>query len=179
VTDALAATDYLTGLDSVAAEALHVIGWSQGGLVASAVAGRSDAVDSAVLWNAVADPMGTFGAILGPETIEKGRAAAAAEPVPVTLPWAEIALNGAFFDGLETFSPTQEIAAYSGPLLVVQGSLDTTVPPASADMFLAAHDGPETLWTSEMDHVFNIFTEAETLETMIADTIAFLQAQEG
>jgi fermentation-respiration switch protein FrsA (DUF1100 family) len=179
VADALAAIAYLSGLDSVAADTLHVIGWSQGGLVASAVAGRSDAVDSAVLWNAVADPMATFGAIIGPETMEKGLQADAAEPIPVTLPWAEIALKGAFFDGIESFSPTEEIAAYSGPLLVVQGSLDTTVPPASADMFLAAHDGPETLWTAEMDHVFNVFTEGEMLETMIADTIAFLRAQES
>jgi dienelactone hydrolase len=173
IADAMAAIAYLRGLDSVATDDLFLIGWSQGGLVAAATAGRSDALDAVALWNAVATPRETYAGFLTEETVLAGLAAADDAPVAVTLPWAEITLNGAFFDGLETLDPVAEIAAYGGPLFVAQGSLDTTVPPASADLYLAAHDGPETLWTAEMDHVFNIFETAEVLDEMIAANIAF------
>jgi pimeloyl-ACP methyl ester carboxylesterase len=173
IADAMAAIAYLRGLDSVATDDLFLIGWSQGGLVAAATAGRSDALEAVALWNAVATPRETYAGFLTEETVLAGLAAADDAPVAVTLPWAEITLNGAFFDGLETLDPVAEIAAYGGPLFVAQGSLDTTVPPASADLYLAAHDGPETLWTAEMDHVFNIFETAEVLDEMIAANIAF------
>jgi dienelactone hydrolase len=173
IADAMAAIAYLQGLDSVATDDLFLIGWSQGGLVAAATAGRSDALEAVALWNAVATPRETYAGFLTEETVLAGLAAADDAPVAVTLPWAEITLNGAFFDGLETLDPVAEIAAYGGPLFVAQGSLDTTVPPASADLYLAAHDGPETLWTAEMDHVFNIFETAEVLDEMIAANIAF------
>jgi dienelactone hydrolase len=173
IADALAAVAYLQGLDSIATDDLFLIGWSQGGLVAAATAGRSDAFDAVALWNAVATPRDTYAGILTEETVLAGLAAADDEPVPVALPWAEITLNGAFFDGLETVDPVAEIAAYDGPLFVAQGDLDTTVPPASADLYMNAHDGPETLWTAEMDHVFNTFATANTLEDLIAATAAF------
>ena len=177
VADAIAALDWLAASDRVAGDDLFVIGWSQGGLVATAAAGRTDLPDAVALWAAVADPKGTFGALFGEEALARGMAAAAAEPVTVALPWgAEVALNGAYFDGVETFSPTAEIAGYGGPLLVAQGTLDTTVPPVSADLLIAAHDGPEQLWTAEMDHVFGAFAGDAMLEALIAETIAFFAA---
>ena len=176
VADALAAVDYLRGLDSIVTDDLFLIGWSQGGLVAATAAGRSDAFDAVALWAAVATPRETYAGFLTEETVLAGLAAAEDEAVPVTLPWAEITLNGAFFDGLETLDPVAELAAFDGPLFVAQGSLDTTVPPASADLYIAAHDGPEELWLAEMDHVFNIFATADTLEEMIAANVAFFDA---
>lgn len=176
IADALAAVAYLQGLDTIATDDLFLIGWSQGGLVAAATAGRSGAFDAAALWNAVATPRETYAGFLTEATVLAGLAAGDDEAVPVTLPWAEITLNGAFFDGLETLDPVAEVAAYGGPLFVAQGSLDTTVPPASADLYIAAHEGPETLWTAEMDHVFNIFATADVLEEMIAANIAFFDA---
>lgn len=173
IADALAAVAYLQSLDTVATDDLYLIGWSQGGLVAAATAGRSDAFDAVALWNAVATPRDTYAGILTEDTVMAGLAADDDETVPVSLPWAEITLNGAFFDGLETLDPVAEITAYDGPLFVAQGSLDTTVPPVSADLYIDAHDGPETLWTAEMDHVFNVFVTGDVLEEMIAANIAF------
>lgn len=177
VADALAAVDYLKSLDRVDGGDVFVIGWSQGGLVASAVAGRSDALDAAALWQAVGDPQATFGGLLGAETMAAGMAAAPDETIKATLPWgAEIGLNGAFFNGIKTFDPMAEIAAYSGPLFVTKGMLDTTVLPEASDAFMAAHEGPEELWAAEMDHVFNVFTTTETLDDMVAATVAFFSA---
>lgn len=179
VADALAAVAYLQGEDAVDGDKIAVLGWSQGGLVASATAGRSagDEVDVAVLWNAVADPEAVFTGLLGADVLDKGLAAADDEGIQAKLPWgADIELNGAFFDGIDTFDPKAEIAAYSGPLLVVQGLQDAIVDPKSADVFLAAHSGEEVKWTAEMDHVFNVFADAETLATMVDATTGFLKS---
>ncbi len=176
IADALAAIEYLQSLDSVQTDDLHLIGWSQGGLVAAAAAGRSDAFDAVALWNAAATPMETFTGFLGEDIVSAGLSAGPDDPIEIVLPWTEITLNGAFFQGLATSDPLAEIAAYSGPLFVAQGSLDTTVPPVSADLFIEAHDGPEELWTAEMDHVFNVFATDETLDQLLAATVAFFEA---
>lgn len=175
IADGLAALTWLQSNPAVDGERLAIIGWSQGGLVATGVAGRSGAPDAVALWAAVADPETTFGGILGADALTAG-AATGDTPLAVTLPWgAEIGLKQGFFDGVTAYDPLAELAAYTGPLLVAQGSLDTTVLPVSADLLLAAHEGEEVSWTAEMDHVFNAFTGPETLDAMVADTIAFLQ----
>ena len=178
VADALAAVEHLRGLETVRADELYLIGWSQGGLVATAAAGRSGAFDAVALWAAVADPEPTYRALLGEEVMAKGAGAAPDEVVPVTLPWTEFELKGAFFDGIETFDPTAEIAAYEGPLFVAHGSEDAVVPPKAADMLLAAHEGPEEHWTAEMDHVFDVVDGPGTLDAMVAATIAFFEAHD-
>jgi dienelactone hydrolase len=177
VADALAAVDYLQALDRVDGDDVYVIGWSQGGLVASAVAARAEGLDAVALWQAVGDPEATYGGLLGAETMAAGMAAEPDQTITAALPWgAEVGLNGAFFDGIESIDPMAEIAAYAGPLFVTQGTLDTTVMPAVADAFIAAHEGPEELWTAEMDHVFNVFTTTETFDAMVAATAAFFDA---
>ncbi|GGL60835.1 alpha/beta hydrolase family protein [Wenxinia marina] len=176
VQDALAAIDYLRTLDSVATDDLYLVGWSQGGLVATATAGRSQAFDAVALWAAVADPAVTYGGILGPEAMDAAAAAAPGEEVEVTLPWAAITMRREFFDGIAIFDPQAEIAAYAGPLFVAQGTLDDTVAPASAQLLIDAHEGPEELWMAEMDHVFNAFATVETLDEMLDRTIAFFDA---
>ena len=178
VSDALSAIDYLQASHKVQGGDIHMIGWSQGGLVASAVAGRSGGdLDAVALWNAVEDPGQTFSSLLGADVMQAGMAAAPGEAVAVTLPWgAEIELNGAFFEGIESFDPSAEIASYPGPLLVIQGERDTTVLPSSADAFMQAHEGPEELWMADMDHVFNAFATDETLEQIIEATAAFFAA---
>jgi hypothetical protein len=176
VADGLAALAWVAANPAVDGDRLAVIGWSQGGLVATAVAGRSDVPDALVLWAAVANPEESFGGIVGAETLEKGLALGT-EALPVTLPWgAEIALKRGFFDGVATFDPPAELASYAGPLLVAHGTLDTTVLPTAVDAFLAAHEGEEKTWIVEMDHVFNAFTGPDTLDQMVGETATFLKA---
>ncbi len=179
VADAMAAVAHLKASDKVNGDDIHVIGWSQGGLVASAVAGRSGNLDAVALWQAVGDADASYGGLLSAETLDAGKAAAPDQTITAKLPWgAEVMLNGAFFDGIETFDPMAEIAAYSGPLFVSQGMADTTVVPAIPAAFIAAHEGPEQLWSAEMDHVFNVFAETETLDSLIGATVAFFKANE-
>lgn len=176
VADGLAAVALMTADPRVKGRDLAIIGWSQGGLVATAVAGRSGIPDAVALWEAVATPKQTFAGLLGADILAKGLTAGDT-PVQITLPWgAQIALKQGYFEGVASFDPAKEIAAYKGPVFVTQGMLDTTVLPADADLLIAAHDGPEQLWTAEMDHVFNAFTGPETLDKMVAATIAFFDA---
>lgn len=176
IADAMAAVAYLKASDKVNGNDISVIGWSQGGLVASAVAGRSGDLDAVALWQAVGDADSTYGSLLSTETLNAGKAAAPDQTITATLPWgADVSLNGAFFDGIETLDPMAEIAAYPGPLFVSQGLADTTVMPEVSTAFIAAHDGPEQLWTVEMDHVFNVFAETETLESLIDATVEFFR----
>jgi uncharacterized protein len=176
VADGLAAMAWLAADPRVRGDDLAIIGWSQGGLVATAVAGRSGQPDVVALWAAVANPRATLTGILGEEVVAAGLATGE-DPLLITLPWgAEIMLKQGYFDGFETFDPPAELAAYKGPVFVAQGALDTTVLPASADLLIAAHDGEEELWSAEMDHVFNVFTGPETLDLMVAQTITYFDA---
>jgi dienelactone hydrolase len=176
IADGLAALEYLKTEPRVVNDDIYIIGWSQGGLVASAVAGRSDEPDAVALWAAVADPLSTFTTFLGEDVIEAGLATGET-PLTITLPWgAETALKQGYFEQLSQVDPQAEIASYAGPVFVAQGSADTVVPPASADLLIAAHEGPEELWVREMDHAFNAMTETATLDEMISATIAFFDA---
>lgn len=176
VADVMAAIDYLKAAPRVKGDDVYLIGWSQGGLVASAAAGRGGSLDAVALWEAVGDPKATYGGLLGAEALAKGMAAKADETITAKLPWgAEVSLNGAFFDGIETFDPMKEIAGYPGPLLVTKGTKDTTVLPQEADDFIAAHNGPEELLTEDMDHVFNVFATTDTLDKLVASTAGFFK----
>lgn len=176
IADGLKAMEVMTADPRVKGSDLAIIGWSQGGLVATAVAGRSGTPDAVALWEAVADPEAAFGGLLGAETLAKGLTTGDT-PLQITLPWgAKIELKQGYFEGVATFDPLAEIAAYKGPVLVTQGTLDTTVPPAQAEQLIAAHEGPEVLWTKDMDHVFNAFTGPQTLDEMVEATIEFFDA---
>lgn len=176
VADALTALDWLKGQGY---DTVYLLGWSQGGLVSTAAAGRSGGFGKVALWNAVADPVGTYSGLLGQQIFDDAAAAATPETeVSTDLPWgATVTLKARFFNEVKTFDPPAELAAYTGPLLVAQGSTDEIVAPASADLLLAAHDGPEEIYTEEMDHSFNIFTETEALDALAAKTIAFFGAE--
>ena len=117
VADALAALEYLRPLDAIRSDDIHLIGWSQGGLVGTAAAGRSRALDSVALWAAPADLEVTYAEALGPEIMEAGLAAGENETVTIPLSWGgEVELKRGFFEGIESFEPLAEIAAYKGPL---------------------------------------------------------------
>lgn len=177
VADALTALSWLQANDSVDGSDVYLLGWSQGGLVATAAAGRSGIPDAVALWAPVAAPQQTYSTVLGEDVVAAGLSAGADESVTATLPWgAVIDLNGAFFAGMAGFDPTAELAAYAGPVFIAQGTNDTVVAPASADLLIASHTGPEALWTTAMDHSFNAFVTPDTLEQMVTLTGAFFDA---
>ena len=138
---------------------------------------RYGALDAGALWPAVGDHEAIFGGLLGPEAMVKGIAAAPDETITTTLPLGvDLGLNDAFFDGIETFDPMPEIKAYVGPLFVTKVILDRTVLPEVSDACIAAHGGPEELWTADMDHVFNVFMATDSIDKMNGATVDFFNA---
>jgi uncharacterized protein len=115
--------------------------------------------------------------LMGPDTVKKGLAAGDTA-IDIKLPWREIKLKAAFFDGLYLMDPAAEIRKYSGPLLVAVGSKDDVVfpQPASGQIMLDYHEGTEELWLQPMDHVFNAFQGVEMVDQLIAKTGEFVAA---
>jgi len=180
VSDALTAIDWLGSSDAVDGSRLAVLGWSQGGLVASHAAAASDAVDALVLWAAVVNPTSTYSALFGAEAMTSAYAAEAGDPVTLPLPWGgETTLNGAFFDEMPITSTAAALASFEGPLLGFVGTKDTLVAPqpASGEILLRYHAGEGDLRVLDMDHVFNVFSGPETLDQkMLPEIVDWLQA---
>lgn len=153
-----------------------VLGWSQGGLVAATFAGRMGAGGprALALWAAVADPRESFGGLLGPGGLARGLAGPG--PHRVDLPWGKtVALKRAYFEGVMAHRPTEEIAAYPGPLFVAHGLRDEAVLPRAANLYLAAHKGPQEAWIAEMDHSFDVAEGPATLDRLADATLDFIR----
>lgn len=177
IADALAAVDHLRTLTVVDASRLSIVGWSQGGAVATAVAGRSlPAARAVALWAPVAVPAATYPGLLGAEYVKQGLASGG-RAVSTRLPWgATVTLRTAFFEDLYTLSPVAELARYSGPVMVAVGTRDAVVAPqpAMGQLLLRYHPGPGELWVRPMDHSFNTFDNATTLDELVDATANFI-----
>lgn len=175
IADGLAALDFLKADPSVDGSKIAVIGWSQGGLVASAVAGRSGVPVATALWSAVGEPEVTFSTLLGADKIAAGLKTGDT-PLELPLPWGfSLYLKQPYFEEVMTNKPLEEIAAYKGPLFVAEGTKDEVIALGTGEKFIAAHEGPEELFLRPMDHSFNVFTDTTTLDEMVASTIAFFK----
>ncbi|WP_353641892.1 alpha/beta hydrolase [Mesorhizobium sp. WSM2239] len=177
IKDALAALDFLAAGGEVDKDRIALVGWSMGGAVASAVAGRTEhELTSVSLWAPGTNMAGSMAFVLGHETVKQGLASGG-QPVSAKLPWgAEVSLKTGFFDSLYAIDPVAEITRYDGPLLVAVGTKDDVVfpQPAAGQVLLDYHDGPEELWVRPMDHVFNAFQDAKTVDELIVKTGDFI-----
>ena len=181
IADAVAAIDWLQDQESVDGDRLAVLGWSQGGLVAAhAAAQAADHVDSLILWNPVTVPVGNYTNIFGAEPLFEAIAADADDLVTLTLPWGvETDLRGGFFDEMLTTGTAGAVAQFDGPMQVFMGTQDTVITPqpGAGEMLIAYHEGIEELHVFEMDHVFNVFTDTQTLDRqMMPEVLRWLES---
>ena len=176
IADATEAIRQMAHDQRVRGDRLAVLGWSQGGLVAATVAGRSEAtVKACVLWAAVSTPKLARAFLLGPANLAKGLPTDGSL-ITIQNGGKTIALKRGFFDAMDTANPMQEIAAYQGPLFIAHGRQDAAVPIAAAALYAAAHKGLHQLWITDMDHSFNASQGPEMLDKLVAATVAFLNA---
>lgn len=169
VSDALAATQYVSGLEDIDKQRIAVLGFSQGGLVAACTAARDTRIKSAILWSPVTYPPFSGVHVLGKEAVEKGIQDANAL-ISITLPWGrQIQLKGAYFQDLFRIDPLAEITQYRGALLVVVGLKDALVTPQpqAGNSYLTYHPGEEALIALDADHAFNCFVNTEAVDKLI------------
>ena len=179
IADAEAALDYLAASPDVDKDRVAIVGWSMGGAVGAAVAGRTEHdLDSLTLWAPATNMGSSFALLVGKESMKAGLAAKDT-PATMKLPWgAEVKLKAGFFESMYRIDPVAELEAYDGPLLVAVGSKDDVVypQPASGQVLLDYHEGPEELWVKPMNHVFNAFEGVEMVDELIAKTGEFVGA---
>ena len=181
IEDAVAAVGWMARHPDLEGRQIAVIGWSQGGLVAAHLAAERPDLSRVVLLNPVTAPAETYPTLFGVDVMEAGLSVAPSVPVGFTLPWGvEMELNGAFFQEIPESDPVGAISGYPGPVMVIVGSNDEliTPQPEMGQTVLDARDNAaDELVLMEMDHVFNVFTGAETLDQVIATTNAWLMSE--
>lgn len=159
VSDAVAAANYAKTLEQIDADHVGVMGWSQGGTDALLCAARAaDVFSSVVTWAGAPD----LSSMLTDELYEQAKANGYfvmdfdwRTPLNVSLQWCEDVKNA---DVLGEFA-----AGYTGPVLAIAGTEDTTVDPEWSNKIVAASKNPasKTCFIEGMDHTFNVFAEED------------------
>lgn len=177
ISDTLAALGYLADIPKIKSDKIGVLGFSQGGLVASSIA-KDSRIASIVLWNPVANPYITYSTLFTPDAVAKGFKLADGEVIDITLPWeAKIKLKQGFFEDIFAIDPIGEISKYSNPLLLVISRNDTLVwpEPQMGKLYLKAHNGKQKMVILDTGHVFNVFQESDTLDNAINETVSWFK----
>lgn len=181
VADGLAALDYLASSKRVDAHRMALAGWSMGGAVGAAVAGRTThKLNAVALWNPAVDMGAAFPLLWGSDKIKEALASGD-KPVALAIPGGEIRQKSKFFVSLLTVNPAAEITRYKGPLLVAVGSLDNIVfpQPELGNNFLSYHPGKHELLVLPMDHAFSADKTEKYVDELIAVTGQFLAKNAG
>jgi len=160
VADALATANYMKTLPNISGDKIGVMGWSQGGTDALlSCAWHPDVFKSIVTWAGAPSLKldGFFGDAQYQEAKTNGFFVMNfdwRDPLHVSLQWCEDVMNT---DVLKEFS------AYTGPVLAIAGSADTTVDPTWSAKIVAANTNAasKTHIIDGMDHTFNVFSETD------------------
>lgn len=174
VSDAKTALTWLTQNPNVRADALGLVGFSQGGRVAATVAGTDARVKALATWSTWVEDGSTAYLLFGPEAY---REAQAKGEVLVDLGFRTWTYSLAFFESIRNSHPLQDIANYRGPLLGVDGSDDYLWPQTKEELF-AAGSYDETLHVvAGADHIYHVLDADQTQAEEAMDTTAEWFAQ--
>jgi dienelactone hydrolase len=174
VADAVTAHDWLVAHPRTVDDRVGVLGFSMGAKVGlGLIAARPDVAALASWSGALYDGIPPGFIDLYPEAQANGS-------VVLDLGFAVVELSLAWFDTMIASTPLSDAATYTGAILAVAGSEDTTVDPSVSQAFIATLDTPdETLQIIDgADHIYNVLTPDQTLAeatiTITADWFASL-----
>lgn len=174
IKDAVTAIAWIRAQDAFKGGKLALIGWSQGGLVAShAAAARSD-VDSVVLMAPATNPLVTFTGLFGKELVEIAMSSDPETPITASLPWGvDTTLKARFYHELPITSPLAAAAQYDGPLMVIMAQKDAliTPQPAIGEAWMKYHSGDEKLLVLDTDHVWSAFEGPKMIDEQVVPAI--------
>ncbi|WP_434996710.1 alpha/beta hydrolase [Vibrio scophthalmi] len=168
INDANLSLDWLRHNSLYKAESLGLLGWSQGGLVASHVASDNDDVEATVLWTPVTQPYITYSKLLGTQLIDEALVSDDDKVFPYTTSWGvEAELRAQFFKGILNTQPLAAISHYEAPLLVVMGQKDDLVLDGSGEGWVKYHPGETKLLELDTNHTWDAFTGTATLDELV------------
>ncbi|NOZ20673.1 MAG: alpha/beta fold hydrolase [Planctomycetes bacterium] len=128
ISDAHAAFAKLIAHSKIDPGRIGVLGLSLGGCVAACLAGQEKRIASLALWSTVADPAELLTHKLSPQ--EKGILRRKGY-----LDRAGMPVGRAFFRGLPSIHPLEEVAKSDCPILIVHGTEDKAVPLGHAERY--------------------------------------------
>jgi len=154
IDDARAALAWLRRQPGVDPDRVAVLGLSLGGAVAASVAGEDHRVAALLLWSAAAvleDIFRRWSAQLTSIPSPLGRQADGTLDVGGHLVGAD------FLATMGSVQPLMSVKRYGGPVFILQGSADQSVPPAHADLFLQAAGAERATryWIDGADHTYS------------------------
>ncbi|HHG3160594.1 TPA: alpha/beta hydrolase family protein [Vibrio parahaemolyticus] len=175
IEDARAAIEWLRDSHDIDKSRIGVLGWSQGGLVASHVVSSNKDVKSTVLWAPVTHPVMTYSSLLGSDNVLKASRSEDTEVFVSVTNWGdEIKLKAPFFKEVFSYNPIGAITNYRGPLLVIIGSKDDLV--VDVNSWMKYHEGDEKLVELSTNHVWDIFSSSDVLDKkLLPETISWFE----
>ena len=169
VSDAKTALTWLSGNRNVNAGALGLVGFSQGGRVAATVAGTDPRVKALATWSTWVEDGSTAYLIWGADAYQEAQQNG---HVVVDLGFRTWDFSLAWFDTIKASHPLQDIAAYHGPLLGIDGSEDELWPQTKDELY-AAGSYDETLHVVPgADHIYHVLDADQTQAEDVLDTTA-------
>lgn len=169
VSDAKTALTWLSGNPNVNAGALGLVGFSQGGRVAATVAGTDPRVKALATWSTWVEDGSTAYLIWGANAYQEAQQHG---HVVVDLGFRTWDFSLAWFDTIKASHPLQDIAAYHGPLLGIDGSEDELWPQTKDELY-AAGSYDETLHVVPgADHIYHVLDADQTQAEDVLNTTA-------
>jgi uncharacterized protein len=169
VSDTETALTWLTHTRNVDANALGLVGFSQGGRVAATVAGTDPRVKALATWSTWVEPGSTAVNTWGPEAYQEAQQHG---QVTVDLGFRTWTFSLAWFETIKASNPLQDIAAYHGPLLGIDGSEDVLWPQTKDELY-AAGSYDETLHVVPgADHIYHVLDADQTQAEDVLNTTA-------
>lgn len=168
VADALAALRFLRADERIDAQRVGVLGISLGGCVAAITSGRAADLKATALLAPVGHPKRVFMAHATPAHLEQVQTG-----VLDQMGWP---IGRGFLETVLTADPISEVTKAAGPVLLVHGSKDPTVPPDESEAYAAALEGAGVahrhVVVDGADHTFN---SIPWTEQVVAECLAWFK----
>jgi hypothetical protein len=177
--DTRAVLEALVGEPGVNTVPVHLLGFSQGGLVALRAAAQGMPLRSVVLWNPVLDPRQTYARLFSAAGLEAGLTLAKAGDLGVLVPGT--GLKASFFADIETSDPIETGAGFTQPVLAITGSLDGIADngTANAEKLKLQRHGSTAVVTVPGDHALGATRSTALIDEVIDCSVGFVALRSG
>ncbi len=172
--DINASVDYMLEHFDIDQNHMGILGFSNGGRLASLILADDERFTTAVMWAPSVDINGFvdfFGGAEAQEALyQKAQQDGHAKFVTA---WGSKQLLGAkFFDDIKTMDPLANIKNFKGNMLVINGGQDTSVSPLEVELLIKAATGAhsvEHLFIPKAGHTFGLYQTMPDVIHMVVD----------
>lgn len=178
IADSNASLAYLMANYPVDPARLGILGYSMGGRIALTIAQAPDTPYKAVgLLAPSANPGKSLLLLLAGSEAEYERLYAEAKSAKgyadhTTQYGQKQQLSLKWFEELLASSPLEGISAYQGPMLVVHGDQDVTIPPAENEAVVAAYPKASIVLVPDADHGYGFYSDQPAVSALVESSFA-------